>query len=306
VKTRKRNPGPTLPFSQRAPEVLRLLGGVLAVQWRRYRKRLKRCRRRCTEKAVHDSRIEIRRLAALLDLLGEFLPKGKMKPVRRALKRHLDSFGALRDTQMQRACIRRLTGAFPAAQPFDDWLRTREARFTGKTRQAIRRVKTKRAGRNIAACAKALRRRERELPPGRALLIVRRRISRAFARVTQLATAVRPEDTETIHRTRIAFKRFRYMVEALSPLWPAVTEKFCRAMHHHQSTMGGIQDLEVLLAALDQFRRKAPDDEAGGLRAELTRRREWLMREYLRAAGDLRQFWPLPGKGMAKRKLSST
>ena len=43
-----------------------------------------------------------------------------------------------------------------------------------------------------------------------------------FARTMRLQIKVNPEETKTIHRTRIAFKHFRYMIEALLPLLPTV------------------------------------------------------------------------------------
>jgi hypothetical protein len=60
--------------------------------------------------------------------------------------------------------------------------------------------------------------------------------------------------------------------------------------------MGDIQDVEVLLGALEKFMRKkkVTDSAAKELREELRRRRAWLIRVYLGAAGRLRQFWP-PG-----------
>jgi hypothetical protein len=43
---------------------LELLTGALQAQWKRYRKKLKRCQQKFSEKAVHDSRVETRRLLA--------------------------------------------------------------------------------------------------------------------------------------------------------------------------------------------------------------------------------------------------
>ena len=54
----------------------------------------------------------------------------------------------------------------------------------------------------------------------------------------------------------MAFKKFRYMVEALAEHLPGATQGRLAAMHHYQTMMGDIQDAEVLLAALDKFLRK--------------------------------------------------
>lgn len=56
-------------------DVLEHLGDSLNTQWRRYRKRLKRCQERFSEDAVHDSRVETRRLLSTIELLGAFIPE---------------------------------------------------------------------------------------------------------------------------------------------------------------------------------------------------------------------------------------
>jgi CHAD domain-containing protein len=105
---------------------------------------------------------------------------------------------------------------------------------------------------------------------------------------------VNAADTETIHRTRIAFKRFRYMVDALAALLPTVTDRHRQAMRGYQSMMGDIQDVEVLIATLNKFIKHGHRDPATKeLQVEFARRRDQLIRVYLNAAGKLQQFWPL-------------
>jgi CHAD domain-containing protein len=287
---------PAPPGAAANADVLKHLADSLHAQWRRYRKRLKWCQERFSEEAVHDSRVETRRLLATVELLAAFLPEDEIKKARRALKRHLDTFDQLRDTQVQLVYVGQMTGKFPAAHAFHKWLQKREARFTRETRKAIKDIKTKRLGRRIAAFEAEIRRRRKSVPHPRALATARREMDEAFAQVARLCHRVKAGDTMTIHRTRIAFKRFRYMVEALSPLLPAVTDEDRRAMRGYQSMMGDIQDAEVLLAALDQFigSEKIELESARRLRGELQRRRQWLVRVYLNAAGKLREFWPLP------------
>jgi CHAD domain-containing protein len=125
----------------------------------------------------------------------------------------------------------------------------------------------------------------------------------AFRRARQLRTRINPRDPWTIHRTRVAFKRFRYMVEALAERLPGVTGERLAAMRHYQTMMGEIQDAEVLLRTLDKFLRKKEikPEAARRFRAELLRRRQRLIRIYLKAADQLLEFWPLPGGGPASR-----
>src|SRR5882672_12333853 len=115
--------------ARQQPDVLRHLGDSLHRQWRRYRKRLKDCQEHFSEEAVHRSRVETRRLLATVELLCAFIPERELNKARLALKEHLDSFDRLRDTQVQLMYIEHLLRAFPAARPFRQWLRDREARF---------------------------------------------------------------------------------------------------------------------------------------------------------------------------------
>jgi CHAD domain-containing protein len=290
-------------------DVLKHLGDSLNTQWRRYRKRLKRCQKRFSNDAVHDVRVETRRLLSTIELLGAFVPEHDIEKVRRALKRHLDTFDQLRDTQVQLGYAGRMAGTFPDAHEFYDWLRERKARFTRTTRKAVKRIQTKRLGRCLAAFEKEIRLQRKRISRERAFAIVQRAINQAFARVAQRCRQVRADDTQTIHRTRIAFKHFRYMVEALAPLLPAVTEDHRRALRGYQCMMGDIQDMEVLLAALDKFvqKEKVNARSARRLKKELVRWRRMLIEIYLNAAGRLRRFWPPPGlrQPVQKRKIKA-
>jgi CHAD domain-containing protein len=289
-----------------AADVLKHIGETLNRQWRRYRKRLKRCQKRFTEDAVHASRVETRRLLSTIELLGAFIPERDLRKARRALKHHLDTFDQLRDTQVQMNYVGRLGGAFPDARAFHEWLRRRKTRFTRETRKAVKHIRTRRLGRSLAAFEKEIRSQRKEIPRERAFAIVQRAINQAFARVARLCQHVQAADTKTIHRTRIAFKHFRYMVEALSSLLPAVTEDHRRAMRGYQCMMGDIQDMEVLLAVLDKFvqKEKVKAASARRMKKELVRWRRMLIQVYVNAAGRLQRFWPPPGleQSMPKRK----
>jgi CHAD domain-containing protein len=280
--------------SDQTTDVLRHLGDSLNMRWRRYRKRLKRCQERFSEKAVHDSRVETRRLLSTIELLAAFFPERDIKKARRALKHHLDTFDQLRDTQVQLTYVGRLADTFPDAGEFHEWLQKRKTHFTRTTRKAVKHIKTKRLGRCLAAFEKEIERQHKQISREQALAIAQHAINQAFAQVARLCRHVRSDDARTIHRTRIAFKRFRYMVEALSPLLPSVTEDHRQAMRAYQCMMGDIQDMEVLLAALAKFGQKRNVNAASirRLKTELVRWRQMLVQIYVNAAGRLRRFWP--------------
>jgi CHAD domain-containing protein len=271
----------------------------LRQRWKRYRQELKRCQRKCSPKAIHAFRIETRRLLSTLELLGGFLLAGRVEKAQRILKQHRDVFDDLRDTQVQLAAVGSIRRAFPAARPFRTWLREREERFARKAGKNIRKVKTGRLGKLIAPGCEEVEEWLRDSAPRKALAVILRSVDRAFRRTRQLRARIDERDTLTIHRARVAFKRFRYMVEALAEHLPAVTRVRLAAMRQYQTMMGRIQDAEVLLATLDKFllQQEIKPEAVRRFRAELLRRRQRLIQVYLKAADRLLEFWPLPNRG---------
>src|SRR5215510_1686315 len=77
-------PGPVLLHG----DTLQYLATALKKQWRRYRKALKRCQEKFSSEAVHNSRVETRRLLAIIGLLGPFLRPQRAKKLQSLLKHH--------------------------------------------------------------------------------------------------------------------------------------------------------------------------------------------------------------------------
>jgi CHAD domain-containing protein len=297
-----RKDGPDLTSGPRSPcdlptNSLRLLEKSLKKQWRCYRKQLKRCQKQFTEETIHDSRVGARRLLSTVELLGGFLSAARVRKVERALKQHLDTFDGLRDTQVQLPVIERLQRTFPAARPFYAFLQERENRLVKSTRKNIKKVGTQHLDRLIAACRDEVQTRRRKCPPEKAVALLLESVDRAFACAGRLRARIDPRDTDTIHRARVAFKKFRYMVETLVPCLPNPAPKLLDAMRHYQTMMGRIQDAEMLRLALEKFRRKHPlaAQPARHLREELLLRRQRFIDIYMGATEQMRQFWPWDG-----------
>jgi len=146
----------------------------------------------------------------------------------------------------------------------------------------------------IAGFRAELRERRKWCTRSRTRTLLLRALDRAFTGVKRLRRRVNPNNTATIHRTRVAFKRFRYMVEALATMLPEATKKRRADMQHYQALMGDIQDMEVLLATLRKFFKKneIKQESARRFHEELLRRRQWLVQTYLDAADQLNDFWP--------------
>jgi CHAD domain-containing protein len=260
---------------------------------RRYHKRLERCQQKFSETAVHDLRIETRRLLAMLDLLRALRFDVAVRKPRKSLKRRLDAFDELRDTHVCLALLKPLRRELPEARALDPLWRRRERQLIAQLRRRIRTTKQARLQKRLkwieqtlqAAATKSAR------PPAEALALAALRD--AFARVVALRQRIRHRAPDTIHRTRVAFKRLRYLSELLRPLLPGLTPERLERMRDFQALMGDIQDWEVLLEAVAAAECGAlPPPAARRLRMALLRRRRDAIARFLSAVNELFTFDP--------------
>ncbi len=261
---------------------------------RRYRKRLARCQKKFSEGAVHELRIETRRLLAMLDLLDALQVRDFLKKTRKEFKKRLDAFDELRDTHVQLSLLKPLCRDFPEAREFDLLLLRREKKLIGQLHQDIEAVKQARLERRLKALEKELRKSAKAKPRKAGSSLAAAALGETFARVVLLRRLVRRNNTKTIHQMRVAFKRFRYMSELLQPMLPRLTKKRLRRMQEYQSMMGNIQDLEVLLAGLKEAVAETclPAAAMRNLRSELLRRRRHLIEVFMDAIDGLFDFDP--------------
>jgi CHAD domain-containing protein len=269
-----------------------LAGSVHAAR-RRYRKRLARCRKKFSESAVHELRVEARRILALLDLLEALRFGDSLKKLAKNFKKRLDTFDELRDTQVQQRLLRPMWRDFPEARRLKSLLQRREERLASKLDRKLQAAKYARLTRRLKELEKGLLRAgkgdsARKTSDG----IVSGILREAFLRLVDLRRQVRREDAATIHRLRVCFKRFRYMNELLQPLLPGLTAQRLERMKEYQAAAGDIQDLEVLLARLARALREQElkRAEIENLRIELLRRKRRAIDSFLTRVDDLFDF----------------
>ena len=133
------------------------LAACLERQWKHYRQALKLCQRDFSEEAVHESRVETRRLLAQLELLGVLAEARPFKRARRTLKEHLECFNPLRDTQVQLLLLDQQADAFPDVARLREALRVREKSCLLAAAKRIREVDTGRGKKLVAALRRALK-----------------------------------------------------------------------------------------------------------------------------------------------------
>ena len=301
---------PTRPSATPPPGTLHLnvplgtyLSPALASRWKACHEQLQRCQQEFAEDAVHELRVATRRLIAQLILLNCVVPSPSTEKARRLLKRLLVSLGELRDAQMQRLFIGRLIVRFPALVLLDEWLGRQERRLVRTAVKRVGRFKTRKLEKWMPALvndASAFA----DAQDGLAFALWQA-ASEAFAEAVERRKAIDVADPRTIHQTRVAFKRFRYMVESLSPEVTGLSKQQLRTLAYYQRKMGIIQDLEVMQSCLAAFVREheAAEDLLLPFRRYLQQRRARALRSFLKSADGLYAFWPPPGLLPAKRSF---
>jgi CHAD domain-containing protein len=251
-----------------------------------YREQLDGCQQAFSVDAVHDVRVALRRLLALLEMLQQLHMTGRQRKLRRRLKRQLAGFSELRDVQVMLAALP-ADRQLPADNILARRLHEREQELLAEAQDKLQRFP---AGKVLHRLDK-LRVGLLQLPASRfSVARCRRTVDKAFAVVSARHAAADIGKPTTIHRERIAFKRFRYSVEILHAVSP-LPDKALKALRAYQTLLGDIQDAHVLLAALDVAVTLPGGEGLTALLRHQCRHQNALLTRYQRQAGSLVGLW---------------
>ena len=213
---------------------------------RRYRKRLKALRNRFSPEAVHDLRVETRRLLALCELLKGLHAGPPLGKLRKCLKKRLEMFSRLRDVQVQIGMLRggMVESGFPVAA-----VTLILPQLLEEERGYIRKLSRKTGSLRPGPVVSKLREMESAvsgIPVARLFGLLEETEARAVRRFS----AICPEEPGRFHEARVALKRLRYQAEILEPWVSTVTEKRLQKIRAQQDALGEIQDLDTWIHAL--------------------------------------------------------
>ncbi len=266
---------------------LNLIIDALDQRWENYRNQRKRCRTEFSEEAVHDLRVAARRMLALIEVLRGISPHPRLQKLRRAFKTQLDGFDELRDTQVILVEISENIDTLPELESLHKHLQKREKRLLRTARKQVEDLETGGMTRRMGKARESLLAEPAEVLAGRILQVV----DDAFITVTQRYGWVDPAHAATIHQVRVAFKKFRYMVEVIHPLLPAFPPKLLKRLHDYQTAMGDIQDAEVFLQTHADFAAHHPAYDPHPVRLYYERRHAELILAFIENMHELHTFW---------------
>lgn len=225
-----------------------------------------------------------------MDLLAELDPDHAMRGARRDLERQFSKLGSLRDAQVQRRGVDELSLPRSDRRLLRRQLGRRERRFSRKLSIAGHGW----VSRKIASASARLASASSGHDENRILV---QGLNRALRAARGRAMALQPrraKDMARLHHARMAIKRYRYLLELLSPVLTGVDAGMLRQLQACQERMGQIHDSELFIARLDSLEAKGKllGRKQMDARATLERRHASLVAAYLHHAG---QAFPLMG-----------
>ncbi|MDQ3007483.1 MAG: CHAD domain-containing protein [Chloroflexota bacterium] len=267
--------------------VNQLLLEALDQRWKKYRAELKRCRAEFSNEAVHDLRVAARRMLALVQLLNSIAARPRLQKLNRAFKEQLDQFDDLRDTQVMLAEVSETIQELPQLQKFQYHLQIVEEDLLKTLRKKLKVIDLFDVSKRIRKTRESLEtNRDEELT-----LQTLQAVDHAFLATKQRHSWIDAAQSATIHRVRIAFKAFRYMVEIIQPLLKDFPPDNFRQMNDYQSLMGEIQDVEVMMQTLADFPSSASSFDNQPVRRYYERRHAEATSAFIEDMNQLDVFW---------------
>jgi CHAD domain-containing protein len=251
--------------------------------------RLSRDRLRVLEgsdpEALHDFRVALRRLRALLGLMKGFFPTLRLGPLLDFLKRTAKATNDLRDQEVLCGIWSSLPPIPRPGTPLRRWLLAQEASRAGLEKKALSDLASPALGRRLENLGPrlSLGPAATEAAPGIKKRFRKRR--RDLLRSLRRASASDKDDL-LLHRLRVETKRVRYALEGLDSLMPRRGRKLAAGCRKLQDALGEWRDLERAMAVLREGPGLPPSQIRPWLK-ELKARRRSCWRNYRKAAGSL-------------------
>jgi CHAD domain-containing protein len=223
---------------------------ALDEHWRKYRKLLKACRQNTSEDNVHELRVRTRRLISLIELLNSLAPQAAFAKIRKALKKQLDQFDELRDTQVMLFEVAKNMPILPELEPFLAFMHQREQQLLIHSASNIASFYQSKLRRKVKKASKHF---ERQIANTDLTIALPTAIDQVYALAIAHYQTLDPANSTSIHQLRIAVKKWRYTLLSVQALISCLPETGLKQLQAYLSQMGDIQNSVVLLQTLNIF-----------------------------------------------------
>lgn len=272
------------------------MADAVAKQRVRFNRMVVRCQKHFSLESVHNARVSCRRLIARLLMVQSAFPEQELNKAIRQLKRFLKGLSALRDIQVQREQL--TLDLLDHHEVSGLWIELgqKELDLIGSVQTKLANFKLRRLNRRIQTTEKLLTDPTEQLAAKATLSdAVIRALAQAYAEAVRRKEAINPAVPATIHRTRTAYKKYRYMVESLPSALGRPSLLQLSAMADYQTAMGVVQDTEVSMIFVADYVDRFPllAGDMARYQQVLHRRLQDQIAHFLDVADALTSFWPV-------------
>ncbi|MBI5324845.1 MAG: CHAD domain-containing protein [Ignavibacteriae bacterium] len=256
-----------------------------------YSKRYNSCIKNFSDDSVHDIRVSIRRFIALLKLLESLYPNEYISRLKRVIKQQLKSFSKLRDTDVQLGNLKEVIHKEPVLYTFYNSLLKNENDLINGIRESLPDYNLIEIEGLVLFIRMELKKAITANPVSENQIITFAK--QAFTRVLDLYEEANSEDLDSIHKVRLAFKNYRYLMEIIQALEADKNINF-EAMKQFQTILGNIQDNVALLRDLQSFisfQWEIPDDAYHLSIENILKQREELVKEFFNYKNKIKDLW---------------
>ena len=224
-----------------------------------------RCIRTLSGENVHNLRLAARHLLAALDVWRNWAKKDKCaRKAERCTRSLFRSMGPLRDAQVRVGILR--DGARK-----DDGLAP-ALRLAVKEERALRnRMRERLSKMGTMPLVEFREHVENGRPLGRASAALQHTLAHRRERLAERWVAIDPAQPRTLHRARIALKKYRYLIDVFAPLLPPALIDQRGHLKRLQHRLGSLHDDQLLLIKLRNWLPELGIEDRNGLNPTVLR-----------------------------------
>lgn len=256
-----------------------------------YLTKIKDCSEVFSEHNVHVTRVAIRRLLAVLNLAEKFAASTYISQIRIPARKQLKVLAGLRDIQVVISKTEKELNRFPNIEPFMNYLLAKENAIVRNTTVKFKKIDLK-VMEGVSLFLQ-LELQDKIRNSGNDIEYCKTMISQAHSKVLECTNRIVTNDFETVHDTRIAFKKFRYLFEffvSYLDTRPHINKR----LNAYQTKMGMVQDLDVYINELEKFIGKAQNiDKAAFAEARkyFYNERRCFVSDFIFTKDEIFDFW---------------
>lgn len=272
-----------------AEEGVNFLLDAFGKRWNDFQVRFKLYRHEPSEESVHDLRVASRRFLSVIELLRGVAPHPRLQRMRKYFKDQLNSYDELHDTQVMMVEIEEVLEDFPEMEPFLIYLEKREKRLMRAAEKKADLLQLGNLRKRVGSIVKDIQILAEKDPQLDEHIL--RVVDDAYLLVKDRSELLDRSQVATIHRLRIAFKKFRYLIEIVFPILPGFPEGLFEVMHDLQTVMGEIHDIEVLLTSVDEYAESQKEFQAEAMQTYFQKVHNEDVAAFYQIAGCVKNFW---------------